>query len=160
LTGPPPPGPRPDTVSRGSRDKQPRAFEAGRSVRVVGEDDILLEVCAPDLLMRYLAAPNAEVKRRKDGSIRLVRLRSAGDDRGHLGDCHGRSTITTERVRNDWGGLVGSSFSLKHKETCGTWGNPAVEVRAEAASESGGRTSTEARLASETKLRKLENDDR
>ena len=137
MTGPPAPGRIPTRFPVVPRDKQPRAFEAGRSVRVVGEDDILLEVCAHDLLRRYLAAPNAEVKRRKDGSIRLVRLRSAGDDRGHLGDCHGRSTITTERVRNDWGGLVGSNLSLKHKETCDTWGNPAVEVRSEAVSESG-----------------------
>src|ERR1035437_4671963 len=99
MTGPPAPRLHPDTVSRGSRDKQPRAFEAGRGVRVVGEDDILLEVCTPERLGRYLAAPNAEVKRRQDGSIRLVRLRSAADDRGHLGENHGRSLITTEHSR-------------------------------------------------------------
>ena len=131
MTGPPALRPVHDTASRGSRDKQPRAFEAGRGVRVVGEDDVLLEVCAPELLGRYLAAPNAEVKRRKDGSIRLVRLRSAGDDRRHLGERHGCSTVTTERVRSDWGALVGSDLNLKHKESCSAWGAPAVIVRDE-----------------------------
>jgi hypothetical protein len=94
----------------------------------VSEDDFLVDVCAPDGFQRYLSAPNAEVKRRKDGSIRLIRLRSVGDDRGHLGEDHGRSTITTERVRNDWGRLVGSDLNLKHKETCDTWGIPAFKT--------------------------------
>lgn len=101
---------------------------------VVGEDDVLIDVCTQDRLGRYLAAPNVEVKRRTDGSIRLVRLRSLGDDRRHLGENHGRSTVTTERVRNDWGVLVGGDLNLKHKETCATWGSPAVQVRPEAAS--------------------------
>jgi hypothetical protein len=126
MTGPPAPRPSPDTVSRGSREKQPRAFgEAGR-VRVVSEDDFLIDVCPQNRLGRYLAAPNAEVKRRPDGSIRLVRLRSLGDDRGHLGENHGRSTVTTERVRNDWGVLVGGNFNLDHKATSASWGAPAV----------------------------------
>ena len=131
MTGPPAARPPHDTVSRGSRNKQPRAFDAGRGVRVVGDDDVLLEVCPPDRVGRYLAAPNAEVKRRKDGSIRLILLRSQGDDRRHLGECHGRSTLTTERVRNDWGALVGSDLNLKHKTTCFEWGAPAVKVRTE-----------------------------
>jgi hypothetical protein len=98
---------------------------------VVGEDDILLDVCAPDRLGRYLAAPNAEKKYRKDGSIRLIRLRSQGDDRRHLGECHGRSTVTTERVRNDWGALVGGELNLQHKKSSTAWGAPAVKVRTE-----------------------------
>jgi hypothetical protein len=98
---------------------------------VVGEDDILIEVCTTERLDRYLAAPNAEVKRRKDGSIRLIRLRPAGDDRGHLGENHGRSTTTTERVRGEWGALVGSDLNLRHKETSTAWGAPAVKVRTE-----------------------------
>jgi len=97
----------------------------------VGDDDILLEVCAPDRLGRYLAAPNAEVNRRKDGSIRLIRLRSAGDDRGHLREGHGRSTVTTERVRGEWGALVGSDQNLQHKATSTSWGAPAIPVRPE-----------------------------
>jgi hypothetical protein len=125
MTGPPASRPLPDTVFRGSREKQPRAFGDRRLVRVIGEDDVLVDVCTADRLGRYLAAPNAEVKRRADGSIRLVRLLSRGDDRSHLGECHGRSTATTERVRNDWGGLVGSDTNLQHKESCKTWGRPA-----------------------------------
>jgi hypothetical protein len=121
MTGPPVPRPHPDAGFRGSQDKQPRAVEARRGVRVVSEDEVLIDVCTPACLQRYLSAPNAEVKRRRDGSIRLIRLRSAGDDRGHLGENHGRSTITTERVRNDWGGLVGSNVNLKHKESCASW---------------------------------------
>jgi hypothetical protein len=130
MTGPPAGRPHPDTVFRGSRKQQPRAFDAGRRVPVVGEDDVLIDVCAPDRLGHYLAAPNAEVRRRKDGSIRLVRLRAAGDDRGHRGEGHGRSTVTTERVRNDWGGLVGSDLNLKHKQTCNTWGTAHSELAA------------------------------
>jgi hypothetical protein len=122
VTGPPAARPNSDPVSRGSRIQQPRAFEEGGRVRVVGEDDILLDVCAPDQLGRYLNAPNAEVKRRKDGSIRLIRLLAMGDDRGHLGESHGRSTVTTERVRNDYGVLVGSDLNLKHKEASAAWG--------------------------------------
>jgi hypothetical protein len=90
-------------------------------VRIVGEDDVLIAVCPPDPLERYLAAPNTEVKRRKDGSIRLIRLLPFGDDRGHLGENHGRSTVMTERVRNDWGALVGSDFNLAHKQICTRW---------------------------------------
>lgn len=97
-------------------------------MRVVGEDDILIDVCTPDRLGRYLDAPNAEVKRRADGSIRLIRLRSIGDDRGHLGENHGRSTVTTERVRDDWGNLVGSDLNLKHKETCANWQRPRADT--------------------------------
>lgn len=118
MTGPPAVSRIPDTVSRGSRGQQPRALYGGKGVRVVGEDDVLIDVCPPDRLGRYLAAPNAEVKRRSDGSVRFVRLRSVGDDRGHLGEGHGRSTVTTERVRNDWGKLIGSDLNLKHKQSC------------------------------------------
>src|SRR5260370_9703441 len=131
MPGPPAPRPLADSVFRGSREKQPRAFGGGRLVRVVGEDDVLIDVCTPDRPRRYLAAPNAEVKRRADGSIRLVRLFSQGDDRGHLGEGHGRSTVTTQRVRNDWGELVGSDRNLKHKESCNAWGPLATKVRSE-----------------------------
>lgn len=121
MTGPPGLRQDPDTVSRGSREKQPRAFDQNRRVPVLGENDLLIDVCASDRLGGYLAAPNVEVKRRTDGSIKFIRLRSVGDDRGHQGECHGRSTVTTERVHNDWGTLVGSDRNLKHKEICATW---------------------------------------
>jgi hypothetical protein len=121
MTGRPTVRPNSDAVSRGSRDKQPRAFGGGRGVRVVGEDDVLITVCPPEAVERYLRAPNAELKRRADGSIKFIRLRSVGDDRGHLGENHGRSTVTTERVRDDSGKLVGSDLNLKHKQSCATW---------------------------------------
>lgn len=124
-----------EAVFRGPRQKQPRASSDGRRVPVVGEDDVLVDVCTTDRLARYLAAPNAEVKRRADGSIRLIRLRSRGDDRGHLCESHGRSTVTTERVRNDWGMLVGGSHNLKHKSSSADWGLTAVDVRREFARE-------------------------
>jgi len=90
-------------------------------VPVLGENGVLIDVCTADRLGGYLAAPNVEVKRKTDGSIKLVRLRSGGDDRGHQGESHGRSTVTTERIRNDWGELVGSDLNVKHKEICVTW---------------------------------------
>jgi hypothetical protein len=82
--------------------------------------------------MRYLAAPNAEVKKGADGSVRLVQLLPLSDDRDHLGENHGRSTITTERVRNDWGELVGGDLRLKHKDTSPAWSRLAVKVSPEA----------------------------
>ena len=92
---------------------------------VLGENGTVVEICrTPDRLARYLLAPNAEVKIGQDGSIRMIRLLAAGDDRGQLGENHGRSTVTTERVRNDWGGLVGSDVNLKHKKSCESWGLP------------------------------------
>lgn len=131
MTGPPALSHDSETVSRGSRQKQPRASDRTRRVPVLGENDVLINVCTADCLGAYLAAPNVEVERRADGSIKLVRLRSIGDDRGHQGESHGRSTITTERVRNDWGDLVGGESNLKHKATCTTWGAPAGPSRPE-----------------------------
>jgi hypothetical protein len=121
--------PTPDTVSRGPRDKQPRAFGGGRGVRIVGSDDGLIEVCTSEKRLKsYKDAPNAEVKYRTDGSIRLIRLLGYGDDRGHLGEKHGRSTVTTQRERDDWGGLIGSEANRKHKHTCYSWPPPKVST--------------------------------
>jgi len=114
-----------DTVSRGSREKQPRAFDGGRRAPVFGESGIVVDIAElSNRLARYLAAPNARVKTGPDGSIRLVRLVADGDDRGHLGENHGRSTVTTERVRGNCGGLAGSDVNLKHKGNCESWGLP------------------------------------
>jgi hypothetical protein len=130
MTGPPAKRLAPDTVFRGSRDKQPRAFGGGGRVPVLGENDVVVDVCTSlDQLRRYLAAPNVEVKRRANGSIRLVRLRHAGDDRGHLGENHGRSTVTTERVRNESGELLGTDLNRKHKQTCQTWGQCPTQAK-------------------------------
>jgi hypothetical protein len=100
-------------------------------VPVLGENGVLIDVCTAHRLSAYSAAPNAEVKKRADGSIKFIRLRAAGDDRGHQGECHGSSNVTTERVRNDWGNLVGGDSNLKHKATCTTWGAPAIPIQSE-----------------------------
>ena len=99
---------------------------------VLGENGVVVDVCTtPDRLGRYLAAPNREVRRRADGSIRLVQLLPLGDDRGHLRENHGRSMVTTERVRNDWGELVGGDLNLKHKRTSTASGALASKARPE-----------------------------
>lgn len=85
--------------------------------------------CSQDGAKRYLPAPNVEVKKSADGSIKYIRLLSNGDDRGHAGECHGRSTVTTERVRNDWGDLVGGNTRLQHKRNCSAWGAPPVRIK-------------------------------
>ncbi len=64
-----------------------------------------------------------------------IRLLSFGDDRGHSGEQHGCSTVTTERGRDDSGQFVGSKKNLKHKKTCDTWGDLAVKARPETAGE-------------------------
>lgn len=120
MTGPPVVPSIPDPVSRSSR-LQLRASRRGQRVPVVGADGTLIDLCPSERLSRYATAANAQIKRRHDGSIKLVRLGSVGDDRGHLGENHGRSTITTERVRNDLGELIGSNLTLKHKETSSSW---------------------------------------
>lgn len=96
-------------------------------MRIISTDGILIDVCAPDQLDRYLNAPNAEVKRRKDGTIRHVTLLGVGDDRGHLGENRGRSTVTTERVRKEWVGFVGGTLNLQHKNPS-AWA-PAAKLR-------------------------------
>ena len=128
MTGPPGPKQTSETVSRGSRDKKPRAFDKGRRVRVIGENDVLVDTCSQEGAKRYLSAPNAEVKKSADGFIKYIRLLSNGDDRGHAGECHGRSTVTTERVRNDWGDLIGGNTNRQHKRNSSAWGAPAVRI--------------------------------
>src|SRR5205823_5938768 len=66
-------------------------------------------------IRRLLAAPNAEAVRTHGGKLVAIRLRSFGDDRGHTGERHGTSIITTQRVANDSGIYVGSHLNLKHK---------------------------------------------
>jgi hypothetical protein len=39
-----------DTVFRGFRNKQPQALNDARHVSIVGDDDILIDVCSMDLL--------------------------------------------------------------------------------------------------------------
>jgi hypothetical protein len=90
-------------------------------------------------IRRLLAAPNAVAVRKHDDKLVAIRLESFGDDRGHSGEMHGRSTVTTERVRNDEGQTVGSNRNVKHKGTCTTWGHLAVRVSTVGIGEAGSK---------------------
>ena len=118
MTGPPAAGRNPQTTFR-EAETQTRAFEGGRVVRVFGETGNFIQRLDPardaDAIRRLLAAPNAVPVRRHAGELVGIRLLSCGDDRGHAGERHGRSTVTTERVRNDRGVYIGGDRNLKHK---------------------------------------------
>jgi hypothetical protein len=72
-----------------------------------------------EAIRRLLTAPNAVPVRKHDGDLVGIRLLSMGDDRGHSGERHGRSTVTTERVRNDNGVYIGWDRNVKHKGRLG-----------------------------------------
>jgi hypothetical protein len=121
---------------RRDRNKKGRAFDAIRHVRVFNEFDFLVARLHPShdaaQIRRLLAAPNAVPVQKHGGTLVAIRLQSFGDDRGRAGAHYGRSTVTTERVRNDEGQYVGAHKNVKHKETtCETWGNLPVLVRPE-----------------------------
>ena len=122
MTGPPAVRRIPQTTLR-EVEKQTRAFDRGRTVRVFGDAgnfiqrlDSLRDAAA---ITRLLAAPNAEPVRRHSGALVGIRLLSLGDDRGYSGERHGRSTVTTERVRNDHGLYIGWYRNLQHKSKLG-----------------------------------------
>jgi hypothetical protein len=100
-------------------EKQSRAFESGGAVRVLGESGyFIMRLNASrdaEKICRLLDAPNALPVRSHGGKLVGIRLLSFGDDRGHAGERHGSSIITTERVVNDLGVYVGSHLNLKHK---------------------------------------------
>jgi hypothetical protein len=137
MNSPPAARPNSKTSLRRDGEKQGRAFDAGRPVRVFNEFDFLVARLHPShdaaQILRLLAAPNAVPVQKHGGTLVAIRLQSFGDDRGHAGEHHGRSTVTTERVRNDDGQYVGTHKNVKHKENCETWGNLAVRVRLESA---------------------------
>jgi hypothetical protein len=123
-------------------EKRGRASECGGAVRVFSEYGYLVERLNPsrdaERIRRLLAAPNAVPVRTHGGRLVGIRLLSFGDDRGHSGERHGTSIITTERVVNDQGVYVGSDRALKHKaenvshgrpEACATAGEPRGPVR-------------------------------
>jgi hypothetical protein len=118
LTGPPAARQNAQTTFR-EVEKQARVFEGGRGVRVFGEDGYFIKRLDPSRhaedIRRILAAPNAVPVRTHAGELVGIRLLSLGDDRGHAGERHGRSTVTTERVRNDRGIYIGGNRNLKHK---------------------------------------------
>jgi len=100
-------------------EKQGRAFEGGGAVRVFGENNFFIKRldCSRDLIeiRRLLDAPNAVEVRTHSGRLVGIRLLAFADDRGHSGEHHGSSIVSTERVRNDYGSFVGSDKTLKHK---------------------------------------------
>ena len=100
--------------------KQGREFDGGGAVRVFGEGGYFITHLHPgrdsEQIKRLLDAPNAVPVRKHGGRLVAIRLRSVGDDRGQSSERHGRSTVTTERVRNDDGLLVGTLRTLKHKQ--------------------------------------------
>jgi hypothetical protein len=92
-------------------------------VRVFGEAGNFIQRFDPsrdaDSIRRLLAAPNAVPVRKHGGELVGIRLLSLGDDRGHAVERHGRSTVTTERVRNDHGVYIGWNRNVKHKGSSG-----------------------------------------
>ena len=100
-------------------EKQGRESERGGAVGVFGEDGYFVarlhQSRDSEQIQRLLVAPNAEPVRNHGGRLVGIRLLSLGDDRGHAGERHGRSTVTTERVRNDYGVYIGGDWNLKHK---------------------------------------------
>jgi hypothetical protein len=120
---PPPAAKRNTQTTFREAEQQTRAFEGGRVVRVVGETGNFIQRLDPardaDAIRRLLAAPNAVPVRKHGGELVGIRLLSLGDDRGCAGERHGRSTVTTERVRNDHGVYIGGDRNLKHKGRLG-----------------------------------------
>lgn len=127
MTGPP--AERPDTQPSIRLDeKQGRAFDGTGTVRVFSGGDYLIGKLNSsrdaEQIRRLLAAPNAVPVRKHDGRLVGIRLRSFGGDWGQSGEQHGRSTVTTERVRNDSGSLIGGDCTLKHKAENVTHASP------------------------------------
>src|SRR5213078_4200403 len=96
-----PPASRRNTKPSLRRDeKQGRAFEGGGTVRVVGENGFFIKRLNSSLdaehIRRLIAAPNAVPVRTHGGKLVGIRRLSVGDDRGHPGEQHGSSTLTTE----------------------------------------------------------------
>ena len=84
-------------------------------MRIFGQNG-LVDVCtSKEQLDRYIRAPNADVVRSQDGRIQAVRLWSVGDDRGHAGERHGSSTVTTQRIRNEAGKIIAPDYAVEHK---------------------------------------------
>jgi hypothetical protein len=126
-----PPAARPLVKPSVRRDeKKGRASEGGGVVRVFSEYGYFITCLNPsrdsEQIRHLLDAPNAVPVLKHGGKLVAIKLLSFGDDRGHAGERHGRSTITTERVRNDYGVYVGSDRNLKHKSESVNHGCPEV----------------------------------
>lgn len=96
-------------------EKQTRAFEVGKRVRIFNSENALVDVCAIDRAERYLRAPNSQLLRTHGGKIIGIKLLSFGDDRNHSVEHHGSSLTTTQRVRNDQGTIIAPDFAVAHK---------------------------------------------
>jgi hypothetical protein len=97
-------------------EKQPRAFEASKRVRVVDSVGRLVTVLAePAAVANYLRAPNSAPQYNRKGQLHTIQLLSFGDDRGNRGEGHGNSLVTTERCRKESGEFIGSPTMIKHK---------------------------------------------
>jgi hypothetical protein len=118
VTGPP--AERPDSHPSIRQDeKHGRVFDGTGTVRIFSDGDYLItklnSLRDAEQIRGLLAAPNAVPVRKHCGKLVGIRLLSYGDDRRQSGERHGRSTVTTERVRNDTGRLIGGDCNLKHK---------------------------------------------
>jgi hypothetical protein len=122
MTGPPFKRPKYKSSFR-QDEKEGRAFDGGRRVRLFGNSG-LVGTCQPHEVGRYLDAPNAEPVMSHDGRLVAIKLHEFCDDRGQPGERRGRSTITTQRVRNDNGVYVGGGWNLKHKSENANHGLP------------------------------------
>lgn len=76
---------------------------------------LVVAIHEPSEIAKHLSAPNAEAVRNYHGQLCAIRLASFGNDRGHSGECHGNSIVTTERCKNVRGEYIGTLNTLKHK---------------------------------------------
>ena len=76
-------------------EKQARERIVARSVRILGLDNRLIEVCPRNRIERYLNVSNVQIITAHGGKIVGIRLLSIGDDTGHLGELHESAIPTT-----------------------------------------------------------------
>jgi hypothetical protein len=97
-------------------EKQARAFDGSRGVRIVDSVGRLVDVIRePKMIFRYLSARNAEPVRDHQGQLRSIKLASLADERGKPGERRGSSLVTTERCKSSRGEYIGTPMTLKHK---------------------------------------------
>lgn len=84
-------------------EKQARANERKRRVRVISDCGKVIGLCEPGSPQyhRFIAAPNAEVLRTHAGVVTAIRLLSFDDQQGHSGEHHGSSLTTTRKSGNE-----------------------------------------------------------
>ncbi len=100
-------------------EKKTREFTSARRVRVFNDEGVLIDLCPPDRLRRYLDAPNAELVHSHGGKLIAVKLRSVGDERGHLGEKHGGNSRRTWLGQIDPRLMPGATYG--HSRACDQW---------------------------------------